>query len=271
MMKWKISLSLAAILFLGLVSLALAHGVVISYEANENGEIELWAVFDTGEVMSEAQVSIFSPADPATPWLTGTADEEGRFTFTPDQPGTWDVQFRKAGHGDMIHITLEEIIEVDVMEEETPAGVEAVEIEAEAEAETEAEAEAETEEAVAAEVAEAAIVENEAQEADADTEAEAIEAVSREETQTEAGVESAEDVSESVNNETVNNEEPASETDTAAAAETTESAASPTTQRLVVANSGSDGLTTAQILLMSGSVVWGFIGTALFFARGRQS
>lgn len=163
-MKWKLSLVLTTLLFLALSSLALAHGVVISYEATENGEIELQAVFDTGEVMSEAQVSIFSPADPATPWLTGTADEAGRFTFTPDQPGTWDVQFRKAGHGDIVHIIIEEVTQTEVAQESQPRS-----------------------------------------------------------------------------------------------------------QRLVVANSGSDGLTTPQILLMSGSVIWGFIGTALFFARGRNS
>jgi nickel transport protein len=46
--------------------------------------------------------------DPSTPWLTGTCDEEGRFSFTPDpsKPGTWDVQVRHAGHGDMVHIVI---------------------------------------------------------------------------------------------------------------------------------------------------------------------
>ncbi len=41
-----------------------------------------------------------------TPWLTGICDQQGRFSFTPDPdlPGTWDVQVRQAGHGDIIHI-----------------------------------------------------------------------------------------------------------------------------------------------------------------------
>jgi nickel transport protein len=40
--------------------------------------------------------------------MTGTTDEEGRFRFTPDSstPGTWDVQVRQSGHGDMVHIPI---------------------------------------------------------------------------------------------------------------------------------------------------------------------
>ncbi|MEJ2734862.1 MAG: hypothetical protein P8189_15060 [Anaerolineae bacterium] len=42
------------------------------------------------------------------PWLTGACDQEGRFVFTPDpdKPGTWDVQVRQAGHGDIVHIEI---------------------------------------------------------------------------------------------------------------------------------------------------------------------
>ena len=56
--------------------------------------------------MDGAQVVVFAPDAPSTPWLTGVCDDEGRFTFTPDseKPGTWDVQVRQAGHGDIVHI-----------------------------------------------------------------------------------------------------------------------------------------------------------------------
>ena len=60
--------------------------------------------------MAGAQVTVYAPDDPSTPWLTGECDDEGRFAFTPDTsiPGTWDIQVRQAGHGDMIHIDIEE-------------------------------------------------------------------------------------------------------------------------------------------------------------------
>ena len=87
---------------------AYAHGVKIEYTTNMT--IELVAKFDSGEPMPGAQVTIYAPNDPSTPWLTGTCDDEGYFKFTPDSaiPGTWDVQVRQAGHGHIIHIPLGE-------------------------------------------------------------------------------------------------------------------------------------------------------------------
>jgi nickel transport protein len=85
-----------------------AHGVNIEYNASTT--VEIVASYDTGEPMSGGQVTVYAPDDPAMPWLTGTCDEDGRFTFTPDssKPGTWDVQVRLAGHGDIVHIPIGE-------------------------------------------------------------------------------------------------------------------------------------------------------------------
>jgi nickel transport protein len=60
--------------------------------------------------MAGAQVAVYAPDDPTTPWLTGVCDDEGVFSFTPDtsKPGTWDVQVRLAGHGGIIHIPVGE-------------------------------------------------------------------------------------------------------------------------------------------------------------------
>jgi nickel transport protein len=87
---------------------ALAHGARIDYTVNM--AIEIVAAYDSGEPMAEAQVTIYAPDDLETPWLTGTTDDEGRFIFTPDSaiPGTWDVQVRQAGHGDIVHIPVGE-------------------------------------------------------------------------------------------------------------------------------------------------------------------
>lgn len=86
----------------------LAHGAKIEYSVNM--AVEIVATYDSGEPMDAAQVTVYAPDDPATPWLSGTTDEDGCFTFTPDAeiPGTWDVQVRQAGHGDIIHIPIGE-------------------------------------------------------------------------------------------------------------------------------------------------------------------
>ena len=107
-MKWRISLLLTSFLVLGLAVTAYAHGAKIDYTLNMT--VEIRATYDNGEPMTEAQVTVYAPVDPTTPWLTGVCDSEGRFTFTPDasMPGTWDVQVRKAGHGDMVHIPIGE-------------------------------------------------------------------------------------------------------------------------------------------------------------------
>ncbi|MCB0156006.1 MAG: hypothetical protein KDF65_14515 [Anaerolineae bacterium] len=240
---------LSMLLFIMVAAVALAHGVIISYAILENGKIEMWAEFDTGEVMSEAQVVIYSPEDPATPWLTAKADETGYFAFSPDQTGTWDVQFRVAGHGDIIHIPVEQVAEVSVESDTGAAVTEAVE----AEAEAEVEAPALEEVAVAEAAGETTEVASDAMEAEP-VAAEVEETMAEDEAHDMAEMDAA----------------PAVETEPEPAAAPAEAPAAESASRAaperVVATS-STGLTTPQILLMSGSVIWGFIGTALFFVR----
>ena len=109
--KWSIIAAIIGILAAGLAmpTKAYAHGANIEYTSNI--EIEIVAKYDTGEPMAGAQVVVYAPDDPSTPWLTGVCDDEGRFSFTPDasRPGIWDVQVRLAGHGDIIHIPIGEV------------------------------------------------------------------------------------------------------------------------------------------------------------------
>ena len=72
------------------------------------------ATFDDGTPMNAAQVTVFSGAAPLVPYTSGIADENGEFAFLPDAELSlnWDVQARKAGHGDMIHFSLTEKTEV---------------------------------------------------------------------------------------------------------------------------------------------------------------
>jgi len=107
--KWKSIICLTFLLIILVVpTKAYAHGVTIEYTSSV--EIEIVAAYDNGEPMSGAQVVVYAPDDPSTPWLTGVCDDEGRFTFTPDssKTGTWDVQVRLAGHGGIVHIPVGE-------------------------------------------------------------------------------------------------------------------------------------------------------------------
>ena len=106
--KWKIiaGFIFALMLCLALPLPAYAHGAKIEYAINMT--IEIVATYDDGQPMAGAQVTVFAPDDPSTPWLTDFCDDEGRFSFTPDTAatGTWDIQVRQAGHGDIVHIPI---------------------------------------------------------------------------------------------------------------------------------------------------------------------
>lgn len=71
-------------------------------------QIELKAAFESGEAMSEGQVTVYAPDDPKTPWLIGQCDGQGRFVFAADsaRPGTWEIQVRQAGHGEWLKIPI---------------------------------------------------------------------------------------------------------------------------------------------------------------------
>jgi len=106
--KWKLIVGFisALTLCLALSLPAYAHGAKIEYTVGMT--VEIFAAYDSGEPMAGAQVTVYAPDDPSTPWLTGVCDDEGRFSFTPDtaRTGTWDIQVRQAGHGDIVHIPI---------------------------------------------------------------------------------------------------------------------------------------------------------------------
>lgn len=89
-----------------LPALAHAHGALLEQQTVPG--IAVRAMYDTGEPMKTAQITIYAPNDPAKPWLTGKADPQGRFRFVPDPaiPGQWTIQAREAGHGALIYVTV---------------------------------------------------------------------------------------------------------------------------------------------------------------------
>ncbi len=98
---------LSAILFiLAFTSAAYSHGT--KYEIVRSGRIDLKAMYDTGVVMANADVMVFSPGSTTVAWKVKT-DEKGIFHFTPDTPGTWILQVRdKSGHGMRINLDIDE-------------------------------------------------------------------------------------------------------------------------------------------------------------------
>ena len=89
---------------LGFSRQVLAHGANIVYRQTQ--AIEVKATYDDGTPMSNAQVVIYAPNDPAIPWLKGTTNEKGKFSFIPfsTASGNWDIKIRQSGHGDIISI-----------------------------------------------------------------------------------------------------------------------------------------------------------------------
>ena len=87
----------------------LAHGANIEYRETE--AITIQAKYDDGKPMANAQVVIYAPSDRATPWLKGTTDEFGNFSFVPntsaENAGDWDIKVRQSGHGDITTIPIE--------------------------------------------------------------------------------------------------------------------------------------------------------------------
>ncbi|MEB3887447.1 carboxypeptidase regulatory-like domain-containing protein [Lyngbya sp. CCY1209] len=103
-MRWKYALPLLLFSAAGIPERAIAHGANIEYQKTSAVEIE--ARYDSGTPMADAQVSVYSPDNPAEPWKTGLTDSRGRFVFIPDpdKSGLWEVKVRQAGHGDLIAV-----------------------------------------------------------------------------------------------------------------------------------------------------------------------
>lgn len=105
-MKWQSLVPLVTISMMSWTGQSLAHGSKIQYR--KTTAIQIQATYDSGEPMANAQVVVYGPNNPSTPWIRGITDEKGYFTFTPDfdQTGNWDVKVRSSGHGTIISIPL---------------------------------------------------------------------------------------------------------------------------------------------------------------------
>jgi len=85
---------------------AFAHAAQTDYFVDlfaEELQLEFTASFSTGEPMDDAEVIVYAPGDRETPWQEATTDENGQFTFKPDEElvGDWRIEFERDGHQDI--------------------------------------------------------------------------------------------------------------------------------------------------------------------------
>lgn len=85
-----------------------AHGVIMDVTLIPSFQVQ--ARYESGEPMANAQINVYAPTDPQNAWLQTITDNNGYFLFTPDPniAGTWDIQARLAGHGELLQIEVEE-------------------------------------------------------------------------------------------------------------------------------------------------------------------
>ena len=111
MNKIKPSVVLSTLFFLSCLGWPLrtfAHGVLM--DATPIPSFRIHVRYESGEPMANAQVNVYAPTDPQNVWLQTVTDKNGYFLFTPDPglTGTWDIQARLAGHGDMLQLEVQE-------------------------------------------------------------------------------------------------------------------------------------------------------------------
>ena len=95
---------------------ASAHMVETNYvleqfaEAESEQVLKMQSTFSNGDPLKGAKVNVYSPNNPVTPWAQGITDDEGRFSFSPDQAlaGDWEVIIRQQGHGDILTVPVDE-------------------------------------------------------------------------------------------------------------------------------------------------------------------
>ncbi|MCM1984276.1 carboxypeptidase regulatory-like domain-containing protein [Lyngbya confervoides] len=100
-------------LILGLIGLSTAavspavqaHGAKL--QTRTRLTVEVQATYDSGDPMKAAQVQVYSPQNPDSPYLKGTTDSQGVYRFVPPESGNWEVAVRQAGHGDITVIPVD--------------------------------------------------------------------------------------------------------------------------------------------------------------------
>jgi nickel transport protein len=83
---------------------AYGHGVdAVTADADSVVAVEIR--YNSGEPMTYATISVFSPSSPKTEVIAGFADRNGRYAFIPDEDGEWRVEASDGmGHKSVITV-----------------------------------------------------------------------------------------------------------------------------------------------------------------------
>ena len=106
-----------------LPEVAQAHSVQTDYLLGPDSGLSLDVTYSTGDPVSTAPVKIYSPDNPNEPWLEGTTDENGKFSFAPDseKQGEWTVEIGEFDHADILSVPVNENgVELDAISQGFP-------------------------------------------------------------------------------------------------------------------------------------------------------
>lgn len=111
LLKIKIRLLILGLcLAQGYSSLLYAHGIEYSLSS---GGIVVQASFDDHQPAKGLSVAVFAP-DLSEKFQTGRTDLNGRFVFSPDRPGEWEILvFDQMGHRLEIKVPIDEAMKVE--------------------------------------------------------------------------------------------------------------------------------------------------------------
>jgi len=120
-------LALAAVGMATVPSEAFAHQVQTNYilnsspyaaQSEKDQTLELQTTFSNGQPLKGAKVRVYSPEQTLRPYETGVTDNQGRYSFNPDETvtGEWEVQIQRQGHADILYVPVtEEGIDADLL------------------------------------------------------------------------------------------------------------------------------------------------------------
>lgn len=104
MKRLILTLLLVVCVVFGAPAKAHAHSMWADYSVGSGAQVEITAVFSSGEIFANAPVTIYAPNNPDTPWQQGTTDAQGRIAIQFDEsiPGDWKVRVGQADHADIL-------------------------------------------------------------------------------------------------------------------------------------------------------------------------
>ncbi len=90
-----------------------AHDVI--HEIQHGNAVIVNVGYESGEIMSYAEVTIFSPENKTIEYQYGRTDANGQFAFLPDAPGEWKIVVDDGnGHGFVANYTVDESMNVEI-------------------------------------------------------------------------------------------------------------------------------------------------------------